>query len=74
MSDVVVIHPVPTADGGYYVWEAAGERGLASTRDAALHDGHAYLMEVQAAERRVGAAFWDRVAQAHRWVRPRRAR
>jgi hypothetical protein len=35
--------PVPTADGGYYVWQAAGERGSGATYDQAFQDGCRYL-------------------------------
>jgi hypothetical protein len=74
MSGKVEVIPVPTADGGYYVWRAAGEEGIAGTRDRAMAYGLAYLHAVEAREQRHGESFWDRVAQAHRWIRPRRAR
>jgi hypothetical protein len=43
-SDEVAIIPVPTADGGYYVWRARGGEGSASTRAQALRDGRAHLV------------------------------
>lgn len=64
MTDVVV-HPVPTADGGYYVWVAGDERGQAPTRDEAFAAGLRAFEARRALERSQSVTFWDRIRQAH---------